>query len=314
LAFVAACAAKPLDDALLRSLQLSPAQRASWCVNDPRPVDLDAKILLVDGSVRPSSGSHRFDIAELDLAASAGAVAAEGERIRFTPPADPFASINGNPVVTARVRKRPEILSTLALTPAYDCLAAFDVRPAGGNAPDVDLSLGTIATPRGTLVIARARGGRGPEHVFLLAPNGPGIRVDARGGDGENGADGADGAAGADGGGGCPPQGGVNADRGGDGQSGGDGGRGGHVTIEVDATHPELASLVRVLNAGGGGGDGGSGGRGGTGGNGGSGDGNCTGDTGASGSNGAPGSPGQRGRDGPSGGPPTVRRVALPPR
>jgi len=183
----------------------------------------------------------------------------------------------------------------------------------GGPAGEVHVYIAGVTGASGPLALVRVVSQNGTQ-LHVVDPAGPGLVIDASGGKGGAGGEGGEGARGTTGedapmsgrsAGGMGGWGGP----GGDGARGGNGGAGGRVTVHYDRKHPELQSVVKVLNDGGDGGDAGAGGLGGAGGHGGFGSmgidglrrrrGGPTGVDGERGPAGQPGRPGARGPRGP---------------
>ncbi len=221
----------------------------------------------------------KLDFTAFEWNVSAGALDAEG---RYLSPADPFAVLDQEVTIQARVAGNPAVHGTLALSPTFACGGVAQFSGAGGET-------GTHG--------AQGRNGRGGE-----SGNSDKQATDAE--RGQNGGDGRDGRAGADG-----PKvevalGVVQSEK-----------HGELVLARVTIAGSNLGRYflldpkgqpLLVMAQGGRGGDGGSGGQGGSGGFGGSND-IVGGGDGGNGGDGGDGGRGADGADGGSGGEVTVR-------
>ncbi|MBL8953225.1 MAG: hypothetical protein JNK82_20775 [Myxococcaceae bacterium] len=180
---------------------------------------------------------------------------------------------------------------------------------AGGPAGEVHVYVAAVTGAQAPLALVRVVSENGTV-VHVVDPAGPALVVDASGGKGGAGGDGGEGARGQSG-----EDASVTTRRsyghtggfggpGGDGARGGQGGAGGRVTVHYDKKHPELQTVVKVLNDGGAGGEGGAAGPGGAGGLGGFGSMGIDGfrrRSGLDGDDGTRGPAGHAGRKGPDG-------------
>ncbi len=221
--------------------------------------------------------------------------------------------------LTASLKAKPSITTTVALTPDYGCLPhTFGFRGAGAGAagPQVTVRVGIVRSPfyERLLVAGVEVEDAPPFFVFADAnavPPSDWLIIEARGARGARGTEGEAGTRGAPGAAGCPGGTGGPGGNGGNGGNGGYGGRGGQVTIIAPTEEPFLAGLVDARTPGGEAGPGGVGGRAGAGGVGG--EATTPSDTtclrGRSGPAGRVGTRGLDGRDGQPGGRPQILTV-----
>jgi hypothetical protein len=150
----------------------------------------------------------------------------------------------------------------------------------------------------------------GDQKDFLFVPEGQTFTLRASGGSGGAGGAGGHGGPGGSGGSGNPAGRGGKGGQGGSGGQGGNGGAGGTVEYVYDASHPELANVLKLVVSGGAPGPAGAGGSAGSGGSGGSGQtpshsgpgpAPASVKSGASGTDGSSGSSGSAGRPGTEG-------------
>jgi hypothetical protein len=218
--------------------------------------------------------------------------------------------------LTATLRAKPSVTSTVVVPPDYSCMAhsfAFSGEPggpgqAGGNGPDVTVRLAILRSPfYDRLFVSGIQVGLAPPFYVLqdataVAPA-DWLVVESRGGKGGAGVAGSAGSDGAAGATGCPAQPGGPGGNGGNGGPGGSGGRGGRINVIVPADNPFLAGIVTAHGPGGAGGAGGPGGPGGKGGKGGKGSMDPSNRRCADAADGAPGQAGNAGTTGSQGAP-----------
>ena len=186
--------------------------------------------------------------------------------------------------LTATLRAKPSITSTVVVPPDYGCTPhafSFQGEPgglgqSGGNGPDVTVRLAVLRSPfYDKLFVAGVQVGLAPPFYVLqdatAVPPAEWLAMESRGGRGGTGVTGTSGSDGAAGAGGCPAQPGGPGGNGGNGGPGGSGGRGGRISVIVPLDNPFLAGIVTARSPGGQGGAGGAGGPGGKGGKGGQG-------------------------------------------
>lgn len=234
---------------------------------------------------------------------------------------DPLATVSTGFRLTARLRARPTVTSTVLLPPDYGCMSHVfwfsgvsqllgGVR--GGDGPDVAVRLALLRSPfYESLYVAGIQVSGGPPSYVLgdasrVPPTGW-LLVESDGGSGGSGQAGLDGSDGTPGVAGCPGGAGGQGSNGGDGGAGGDGGSGGQITVVVPVDQPGLAGLVDRRSSGGSGGRGGAGGRGGRGGMGGAGLFDANNRPCSSGADGSSGRDGLSGHDGTMGAPGSTR-------
>jgi hypothetical protein len=218
--------------------------------------------------------------------------------------------------LTATLRAKPSVTSTIVVPPDYSCMAhsfAFSGEPggpgqSGGNGPDVTVRLAVLRSPfYERLFVSGIQVGLAPPFYVLqdatAVPPADWLVIESRGGRGGAGVAGSAGTDGAPGATGCPAQPGGPGGNGGNGGPGGSGGRGGRINVIVPADNPFLAGIVSAHSPGGQGGAGGGGGAGGKGGKGGKGTTDASNRRCADGADGAPGQAGNAGSTGTQGSP-----------
>jgi len=304
----------------IRAIRIIPGS-GGGCPGATIPAKYEA--VLDDGSRVPFARSYekthppRLHVVFLDRKSPDAVSRENGDWV--TEP-DPLATASTGFRLSATLRSKPSVTSTVVVPPNYACMPhtfAFWGAPGGlggtrGFAgPDVTIRLAMLRSPfYDKLYVAGIQVGTAPPRYVLgdasSVPPAHWLTVDSQGGEGGAGLAGTDGMDGAPGAPGCPGQAGFPGWSGSDGRAGGDGGSGGRITIVVPEDRPLLANLVDGRSWGGTGGSGGSGGKGGRGGMGGQGlfDANnqpCAGGTdgvsghdGATGLSGGPGAPGLR--------------------
>ncbi|WP_394846286.1 hypothetical protein LZC95_02330 [Pendulispora brunnea] len=332
---VTGCGIPAIDASKVQRLEVVSYEGAYFCPTGENKLAVQAK--MSDGSVRSTNASDRsdqFDAAELVWAVSPsmGQVVSNKLDVAFVPNDDITPALEKNVTLDVAMEKNRAAKGTIELTPNFAChqgawfsaeagaegesgsmsyslFSSFSSRGrSGGNgrsgrsgrdATPVVARVKLVETKRGTLAAVRVmRLSDDYTVTYFVDPKAGRITIMNRGGQGGKGGSGEDGQRG-DSGGTCRR--GGDGGNGGNGGDGGDGGDGGAVTVYIDASHPELANLIRVDNRGGDAGRGGYRGSGGYGGFGGSDSKKkCNPSDGRTGESGISGSDGRSGRPGPA--------------
>ena len=290
---------------------------ARACPGSVVPTSYEA--VLADGSRVPFSRTYdkkhppRLHVVFLDRTSYEATTQEDGD---WVTDGNALATATTGFRLTATLRAKPSVTSTVVLPPDYSCMPhafAFSGEPggpgqSGGNGPDVTVRLAILRSPfYDRLFVAGIQVGLAPPFYVLqdasVVPPADWLVVESRGGRGGAGSPGVVGNDGAGGSPGCPAQAGGPGGNGGNGGPGGSGGRGGRISIIVPVENPFLAGIVTGTSPGGTGGPGGAGGAGGKGGKGGKGGMDAANRRCADAADGAPGQAGNAGSTGSQGAP-----------
>lgn len=290
---------------------------ARACPGATMPTTYEA--ILTDGSRVPFSRTYdkknppRLHVVFLDRTSAEAVTQQDGDWVLWN---DPLATAATGFRLTATLRAKPSVTSTVVVLPDYSCMPhafSFQGDPggpgqSGGNGPDVNVRLAVLRSPfYDKLFVASVQVGLAPPFYVLqdatAVPPADWLAIDSRGGQGGTGVGGSAGSDGAAGANGCPAQPGGPGGNGGNGGPGGSGGRGGRISVIVPIDNPFMAGIVTARSRGGPGGAGGPGGTGGKGGKGGQGTTDATNHRCADAANGSPGQAGNAGSTGSEGAP-----------